>query len=258
MRSRALSNLYAPLAKNGRGRQCVWTMVRLRSSFIPLIYVTLAFPAAAQFIDPDTPNTPPLDPPVIIQEEPPLPRDDEPAELSGALDTGPDYSRLTPAQEREARLDALFKRLQAANEEDSELIAEEIWAIWLDSGSPTVDMILLRGTAFEKKGETDRARRMYDHVTSLMPEYAEGWARSARLAYEQEDYSRALVEATQALIYEPREFYALWTMGNVLEKLGRVEEAFEIYQEALKLYPQHKAIKDRVNALQSQLDGQVL
>lgn len=215
--------------------------------------------AHAQFIDPDTPNTPPLE---IPRSDPPESDEDtdetEADELVGVLKKGPDYSHLTPKAEREARLDALFERLKTANTEDSELIAEEIWAIWLDSGSPSVDMILLRGTAFEKRGETARARRMYDHVTTLMPDYAEGWARSARLAYEEEDYSRALVEAAQALILEPREFYALWTMGNVLEKLGRTSEAFETYKAALDLYPEHPAIKDRVQTLQAQIDGEVL
>jgi len=188
------------------------------------------------------------------------PSDDDPSdtELSGVLDTGPDYSQLTPKAEREARLDGLFLRLKDADEESGKLIAEEIWALWLDSGSASVNMILLRGTAFENQGEYPQARRMYDHVTTLLPEYAEGWARSARLALLEEDYNRALVDSAQALIYEPREFYALWTIGNVLEKLGRNDEAFEVYQEVLELYPEHPAIKSRVKDLQGQIDGEVL
>lgn len=188
------------------------------------------------------------------------PLDDAPADagLVLDLDTGPDYSDLTPKAEQNARLDALFLRLKDADEENGKLIAEEIWAIWLDSGSPSVNMILLRGTAFENQDDYPKARRMYDHVTTLLPEYAEGWARSARLAYLEEDYNRALVESAQALIYEPREFYALWTIGNVLEKLDRNDEAFEAYQEVLKLYPEHPAIKSRVKELQGQIDGEVL
>ena len=47
-------------------------------------------------------------------------------------------------------------------------------------------------------------------------------------------------------------------MGNVLEKLGRTSQAYETYQAALELYPEHPAIKARVEALQSQIDGEVL
>ncbi len=180
-------------------------------------------------------------------------------ELQGVLNNKPDYSQVTKKTERNIRLDVLFERLKNETEADAaNLIAEEVWALWLDSGSSTVDMILLRGTAYEKRGETEAARRMYDHVTTLLPDYAEGWARSARLAMEEEDYDRALAESAKALIFEPREFYALWTMGNVLEKLGRSAQAYETYVEALAIYPEHPAIKARVETLKIQIDGEVL
>ena len=171
----------------------------------------------------------------------------------------PDYSDLTEEAERTAKLDSYFERLKAeTNPEDANLIAEDIWAVWLDSGSDTVNFILRRGTSAQKRNDIKLARRMYDHVTTLNPDYAEGWARSSRLALEEKDLSRALNEAAQALIYEPRHFYALWTMGNVFEQLGRQDEALEAYREANKLYPELKAVKDRLGALQSDIDGDVL
>ena len=179
-------------------------------------------------------------------------------DLAPAIDK-PDYSDLTEEAERKVRLEGLFTRLKAeTNAEDADLIAEEIWAIWLDSGSDTVNFILRRGTAAQKRANRKLARRMYDHVTALSPEYAEGWARSSRLALEEKDLGRALNEAAQALVYEPRHFYALWTMGNVFEQLGRQEEALEAYREANKLYPELKAVKDRLGSLQSDIDGDVL
>lgn len=171
----------------------------------------------------------------------------------------PNYSDLTEEAERSARLEALFKRLKSeTNAEDANLVAEDIWAIWLDSGSDTVNFVLRRGSAAQKRKDNTLARRMYDHVTTLNPDYAEGWARSARLALEEKDLSRALNEAAQALIYEPRHFYALWTMGNVFEQLGRQDEALEAYREANKLYPELKAVKDRLDAMKSAIDGDVL
>ena len=172
---------------------------------------------------------------------------------------GPDYSKLTPNAERQARLDEIFKRLQAEeNPEDANLIAEEIWALWLDSGSPSIDFVLRRGSAAHTRKDFDLARRMFDHVTELSPEYAEGWARSSRLALDEKDLGRALNEAAQALVLEPRHFFALWTMGNVFEQLGRQDEALEAYREAHKLYPELKAVKDRLGVMQSAIDGDVL
>lgn len=217
--------------------------------------LALSSPALAQSAQDVIPSPAPL------QEAQPQTNDTESLkkeELSGVLETGPDYSELSPEAEKSARLDVLFERLKGANEEDGKLIAEEIWALWLDSGSPSVNMLLLRGTASEKQKDYKTARRMYDHVTTLLPDYAEGWARSCRLAYLEDDYNRAMQECAKSLILEPREFYALWTMGNILEKLDRSEQAYDIYREALALYPEHPSIKARVEVLQTQIDGSVL
>ena len=222
------------------------------------IVLASALSAAAQDTSPPIVIEPPdpIEVPEIIIEG--LDSDTD-AESENNIFDKPDYSDLTEEAERTARLDKLFERLKAeTNEEDANLVAEEIWALWLDSGSDTVNFILRRGTAAQKRGENKLARRMFDHVTGLSPDYAEGWARSSRLALEEKDLSRALTEAAQALVYEPRHFYALWTMGNVFEQLGRQEEALEAYREANKLYPELKAVKDRLGAMQSAIDGDVL
>ncbi len=171
----------------------------------------------------------------------------------------PDYSKLSKEAEKRARLDVLFSRLAKADtEEGGNLIAEEIWAIWLDSGSASVNLLIRRGTAAQKRKDLVMARRMYDHVTGLMPDYAEGWARSARLAIEEDDLNRALTETAETLIREPRHFYALWTMGNVLERLGRDMAALEAYSEAHRLYPELKPVKDRVEFMRNAIEGDVL
>lgn len=171
----------------------------------------------------------------------------------------PDYSRLSEKAEREVRLNALFDRLKLAEDEEAaNLIAEDIWALWLESGSASVNLVLRRGADAQTKKNIKVARRLYDQVTLLAPDFAEGWARSSRLALEENNLSRALTEATRTLVLEPRHFYALWTMGNVFEQLGRGDEALETYREANKLHPQLKAVKDRLAELESTINGDVL
>ena len=171
----------------------------------------------------------------------------------------PDYSKLSAAAEREARLTELFARLKdETNPEDANLIAEEIWVIWLDSGSASVNLVLRRGSDAQTKSQNKKARRMFDHVTALSPDYAEGWARSSRLALDEKDFSRALTEAARTLSLEPRHFYALWTLGNAFEQLGRQEEALEAYREANALYPELKAVKERLEQLETEVEGDVL
>ncbi|MEM9600180.1 MAG: tetratricopeptide repeat protein, partial [Pseudomonadota bacterium] len=176
-----------------------------------------------------------------------------------SADTQPDYSRLSAGEERAARLDDMFARLvEAETEEAGRLIAEEIWAIWLDSGSASVNLIIRRGTGAQSSGNIEMARIMFDHVTRLAPGFAEGWARSSRLSLEEGDFSRAVGEAVQALSLEPRHFYALWTLGNVLEQMGRTEEALDAYREANRLYPALETVSDRISALELRMGGAVL
>lgn len=235
-----------------------------------------AVPDIAPLVDPETG---PQDEGATTDGTPDIPMDTiiaPPLDGSGSLDglmgavtpkdtltpdipKAPDYSKLTEAEERLARLDALFVRLAAETDaETADLIAESIWAIWLDSGSDSVNLLLRRGTAAEKRSDYKLARRLYDHVTTLNPDYAEGWSRSARLAIVEEDLSRALSEVTKALILEDRHFYALWTMGNIFERIGKNDAAREAYVEAAKLYPELTAVKDRLRVLGGPDEGPIL
>lgn len=170
----------------------------------------------------------------------------------------PDYSKLSPSEERTARLDDLFVKLaEKEDEQSANLVAEEIYAIWTESGSASVNLLLRRGSDAERQGNPKLARIMYNHTVDLSPEFAEGWARSARLALTQKDYNRALNESLKTLALEPRHFYTLWTMGNVLEVLNRPDEALEAYREANALYPELKAVKDRLAELEIEVNGTV-
>ncbi len=161
--------------------------------------------------------------------------------------------------DRVRMLDSLFLKLKhEVDEEDARLVAEEIWAVFLQSGSASVDFLLHRGIAAQNRGDNKLARRMYDHVLRLQPGYAEAWSRSGRLAAQEQDLSRAVSDTTQALILEPRHFYALWTLGNILETLERPDDAYEVYEQAHKIYPQHKQIKERVESLKERAKGKAL
>ena len=171
----------------------------------------------------------------------------------------PDYSKLSPKAERAARLDDLFKKLaEREEEEDAKLVAEEIMAIWIDSGSASVNLLLRRGSDASAKGNPKLARKMYNYAVDLSPDYAEAWARSSRLAFARKDYNRALNESLKTLTLEPRHVYTLWTLGNVFEALGRSDEALEAYREANRLYPALKVVKDRLDVLEGEVEGSVL
>lgn len=273
-----------PLALPGEGLHFVW----VKPVLVILICLFLAAPVWAQNnegtseAEQDTQDEQAQDRsgiildrgPALIDPTQPLPAPDLPPDMSDLPDPeksipeaptpnadadAPDYSRLSLAEERAIRLNDMFERLaEADNAESGALVAEEIWAVWLNSGSASVNLLLRRGADAQTRNRNKLARVMYDHVTELEPNYAEGWARSSRLALEERDFARAVSEAVRALTLEPRHFYALWTLGNVLERLGRQDDALDAYREANRLYPTLESVSERVDALEAILDGGVL
>lgn len=232
--------------------------------FLTALFFALPVAAAAQDLPAPEPLPVPQFEPVQPQLElAPAPEEEKAGEVEGediipeALE--PDYSKLSPKAERAARLDNLFIKLaERDNAEDANLVAEEITAIWMESGSASVNLLLRRGSEAAAKGNPKLARKMYNHAVDLSPEYAEGWARSARLALTQKQYNRALNESLKTLQLEPRHFYTLWTLGNVLEVLNRPDDALEAYREANRLYPELKAVKERLEQLEIEIGGTVL
>jgi tetratricopeptide (TPR) repeat protein len=218
--------------------------------------------------EPESETTPEIEPApdTDIPAEPEIPPDDSdiPAAPEVDIPVVEDEKRakdltIRSDEDRTRILNELFDNLKIQPDAESgHLVAEEIWAVFMQSRSATVDFLLLRGITAQKRGDLKLARRMYNHVLRLQPEYAEGWSRSGRLAIDEKDLSRAAKDTAQSLIYEPRHFYALWTLGNILETLGKQEEALEVYEEAAKLYPKHKEINERVEFLKADVQGKAL
>lgn len=253
-----------PLANICRGRHLL-CMKFISASVVTILWLGVAAPSYAQLLPApplvEVPEPEPLsgeipEPPAIDLQ--PAPEPAEPSLSDGVAEARPDII-ITNEAERAEKLDALFDKLKSESDADAaNLIAEEIWAIWLRSSSASIDYVLGRGNIAQKAGKLDLAARMYDHVIRLEPQYAEGWVRSGRLALEKRDLGRAMHDVTQGLIYEPRHFYALWTLGNIFEQLGQRDEAFEAYSEASKIYPALKAVKDRVEYLSGDVEGEAL
>ena len=251
------------LAKTCMGRHFTF----MRRFFIIIGLACWGFSALAQETTQETPPAdipaPKLEGPVIEipkAAEPKLENEQkaEPTTPVAVPEAGKDLTVRSEAG-RVEMLAELFTNLKAAPDSDSgKLIAEEIWAVFLQSGSASVDFALLRGIAAQSRKDKKLARRMFDHVTRLQPEFAEGWSRSGRLAIEEGDVNRAVSDISQSLTLEPRHFYSLWMLGGILEKLGKYDNALEAYTEAFKLYPEHKEIKERMEALKESALGKAL
>jgi tetratricopeptide (TPR) repeat protein len=146
----------------------------------------------------------------------------------------PEEPKLT----REQRMDKLFADLAAAKtDEDAQFTAEEIEALWKDSGSPTVDLLTDRASDALDMGETGLARELIDGALELGPNHAEAWAQSARVAIAEDKVNIALQDIEHAVSLEPRHYGALTELGAILEQLNSPQGAYEAYEKALALNP---------------------
>lgn len=134
--------------------------------------------------------------------------------------------------------DEMFEKLkQAPSESEANDIAQDIWASWMESGSPTVDMMMQRGVDAQMTGDTVTARTFYDRAIMIKPDYEQAWFRRAGIFLSEENFPEALRDLNETLKLEPRHFGAWAGLGTMFEAMGANEQALEAWREALAIYP---------------------
>lgn len=157
---------------------------------------------------------------------------------------------------RRALLDKLYGELAGARDEVAGRALESaIQSVWLESGSPSIDLLMSRGLDALREDDFDRAYFYFDEVVTLAPGFAEGWNKRATVHYIREDYARALRDIEHVLRLEPRHFEALAGLGVILEELGDKKGALDAYRKALAINPQLLNGKERIAPLELEVEG---
>ena len=166
---------------------------------------------------------------------------------------------LLAGQASAAPSDEMFQKLHdAPSESEANDAAQDIWAAWMESGSPTVDMIMERAVDAQTVGEFDTARALYDRAIMIDPDYAEAWSRRASLFLNDENFPEALRDLNEALRLEPRHFGAWAGLGIMMETMGAEKEALAAYRQALEIYPLMTQALQAEKRLAKQAEGQGL
>ena len=154
-------------------------------------------------------------------------------------------------------LESLFADLRNADDaEQAESVAAHIRYIFLNSGSPTLDLLMMRSAQAMKAEDYALSLDLLDAVVRFAPQYVEGWNRRATVHFLREDYGLAMADLEQVLRLEPRHFSAVSGLGLILQKLGRKEQALDVFQHVLSIYPLLEEARDAVRSLRSELRGQ--
>ena len=163
-----------------------------------------------------------------------------------------------PLQAHADDLDELFAQLVVAGEGEHSQIAREIVRSWENSGSAAMDLLLRRASEAMVDGMPEAA---VEHFTALIdhaPEFAEGYHGRASAYYALDLIGPALDDLRQVLVLEPRQFDAMFGLGVIMEGLEQPQNALEVYQKVLEIYPFEEKALEAVSRLTLQLEGQAI
>ena len=159
---------------------------------------------------------------------------------------------------RQARLDGLFAQLAQENNPDWERVQNDIWLLWSRSGSPSMDLLLLRAGRAMESGEHELALRFLDDLVRLAPDFAEGWNKRATVYFLLEEYGASVADIQRTLALEPRHFGALSGLGMILERVGDKQGAMRAYRRGLEIHPNLPGAAEGVERLSPEVDGREL
>lgn len=160
------------------------------------------------------------------------------------------------AAQDDERLDPLFDKLYAAQDPIEVKAAEQaIWTIWLESGSPTVDLLVGGGMQAMQAEEFGKALSFFDVVVEFAPNYAEGWNKRATLHFLMGNTRASIADIEKTLALEPRHFGALSGLATIRENEKDWEAAYQAMRRAVAANPHIQGGKDKLRQLQRRAKG---
>ncbi|MEP4770685.1 MAG: tetratricopeptide repeat protein [Roseibium sp.] len=160
------------------------------------------------------------------------------------------------ADETESKLDQLYAELsETADPATRERVTRKIRALWMNSGSDTVDVLMSRSGKAIQADNHALALDLLDVVVILKPSFAEGWNRRATVHYMREEFGRSLVDIERTLALEPRHWGALSGLAIIQRRLGFEADALATFKKALEIHPGLENAAEAVKTLEKAAEG---
>jgi tetratricopeptide (TPR) repeat protein len=158
---------------------------------------------------------------------------------------------------RRLTLDQMFEALKVAPDDASARAVEaQIWQVWMQAGSPAVQLLMRRGLRHLETRSLPDAVEDFDSVIALAPEMAEGWNKRATAYYLMGEYQNAVKDIQETLAREPRHFGALAGLSHIQEALGDHTGALRAYERALAIHPRMAGSEARLKELRRRALGE--
>ena len=150
-------------------------------------------------------------------------------------------------------LDRLYEALTEAEPKTAVGVERDIVRLWELSGSVSVDFLYKNGDDALEAKDFKAAVDHFSAVIEFAPDFAMGWYGRAR-AYANLGYDGpALADLGRTLKLDPQNFFAILELGQLFQKLGRLDLALKAYDQALIVHPHFSAALELKNAVKTYL-----
>ncbi len=142
------------------------------------------------------------------------------------------------ADQNDPRLNNLFKQLnETKNQEEISDLIKNIWNIWYEVEDPKVIEYFEKGIQAMRIRNYPLAIRFFNNLIEEDPNFAEAWNKRATVYFMMGDFDKSMKDIIKTLELEPRHFGALDGMGLIFIHQEQYEQAIEVYDKMLEIFP---------------------
>jgi len=153
--------------------------------------------------------------------------------------------------------DALFPKLaKAGSAENAKPLEATILSLFNQSGSPSIDLLMVRAAAALHDGDTATAGKLAESITEIAPGFAEGWHVRGELAQAANDDTAAIAYLNKAISLNPRQFEACAELAGILAEYGDKKQALQYFRKAQALDPWLEGVGSQVQKLARDVEGE--
>tara|TARA_B100000427_G_scaffold34827_1_gene25336 strand:+ start:9901 stop:10461 length:561 start_codon:yes stop_codon:yes gene_type:complete len=167
------------------------------------------------------------------------------------------------AEERDNKLNNLFKQLKNSENTKAIEIENKIWKIWIthpseDRRGYRLTELLSQGSLLINQRKLNKAYILFSQIILEDPKWPEAWNKRATVLYMMGKFEESQNDIKKVLKLEKRHFGALSGQGLVQTKLKNYNKAIESYKEVQKIYPSMQAPKVMIPRLKKLIKEQTI
>ena len=161
-------------------------------------------------------------------------------------------SKIALADQNDPRLNNLFKKLnETENQDEIRDLISDIWNIWYEVDDPKVIEYFEKGIQAMNLRNYPLAIRFFNNLIEEDPNFAEGWNKRATVHFMMGNFDQSMQDIIKTLELEPRHFGALDGMGLIFIHQGQFQQALDLYDKMLEIFPFSVKTMDKKERIQS-------